>query len=321
MEEGPPEGLSNGAGGLSLLQWLVCGGCRWEHKTRFYRNLFLSLCYTHTHTHTWQLIVVPAEPSVCNNSWCCQVRAQQTCPDMWFTHGWMHSCDLPTHGTCVISIPTSSEIVFLSCVDTVGFGCLRRINSYFELAGVWDWSQLSRHLPSRLLFNCENCTNSLVLTHSSSSSSGQRVGASGDRFSGLPVGSHPHQLPAHHRRHTRPVRHDPVQAAIRHRGEFDTHAGEIQVDFKFPWALSEILFACFLSKCNDRRSVSAVRSLAGDVDDLERFHHLLLPGGRRSVQSKEIFVLRLSRKGDRGTSQRLRPSLHLLAAAQGCDFR
>lgn len=37
-------------------------------------------------------------------------------------------------------------------------------------------------------------------------------------------------------------------------------------------------------------SFSAVRSLAGDVDDLERFHHLFLPGGRRSVQSKEVYL-------------------------------
>lgn len=36
-------------------------------------------------------------------------------------------------------------------------------------------------------------------------------------------------------------------------------------------------------------SFSVVRSLAGDVDDLERFHHLFLPGGRRFVQSKEIY--------------------------------
>lgn len=41
------------------------------------------------------------------------------------------------------------------------------------------------------------------------------------------------------------------------------------------------------------RSLSAVRSLAGDVDDLERFHHLFLPGGRRSVQSKEYIFLSL----------------------------
>lgn len=41
------------------------------------------------------------------------------------------------------------------------------------------------------------------------------------------------------------------------------------------------------------RSFSAVRSLAGDVDDLERFHHLFLPGGWRSVQSKEYIFLSL----------------------------
>lgn len=35
--------------------------------------------------------------------------------------------------------------------------------------------------------------------------------------------------------------------------------------------------------------LSAVRSLAGHVDDLECFHHLFLPGGWRSVQSKKTF--------------------------------
>lgn len=35
--------------------------------------------------------------------------------------------------------------------------------------------------------------------------------------------------------------------------------------------------------------LSAVRSLDGDVDDLECFHHLFLPGGWRSVQSKKAF--------------------------------
>lgn len=51
---------------------------------------------------------------------------------------------------------------------------------------------------------------------------GQRAGAAGDRLPGLPVGSHPDQLHPHHRRHPRPVRHHPVPAEIRQRGEFHT---------------------------------------------------------------------------------------------------
>lgn len=45
-------------------------------------NVSHSLSLTRAHTHTHSRIVVPAEPSVSNNSRCCQVQAQQTCPDM-----------------------------------------------------------------------------------------------------------------------------------------------------------------------------------------------------------------------------------------------
>lgn len=52
---------------------------------------------------------------------------------------------------------------------------------------------------------------------------GQCSGASGDRLPGIPVGSHPDQLPPHHHRHLRTLRHNPVPTAIRHRGEFYAH--------------------------------------------------------------------------------------------------
>lgn len=67
-----------------------------------------------------------------------------------------------------------------------------------------------------LLFLAANLLSSLLLPP------GQRVGASGDRLPGLPVGSHPDQLPPHHHRHPWPVWHDSVQAEICYWGEFYT---------------------------------------------------------------------------------------------------
>lgn len=91
---------------------------------------------------------------------------------------------------------------------------------------------LSKNIPSPLVSN-------ILLFFSSCSSSGQCVGASGDRFPGLPVGSHPHQLPAHHRRHTGPVWHDSVQAEICHRGEFDTNM-QAYSQFSFSFSFGEL---------------------------------------------------------------------------------
>lgn len=60
----------------------------------------------------------------------------------------------------------------------------------------------------------------LISPHPLPISPGQCLGTSGDRFPGLPVGSHSDQLLTHHHRHPRPVRHYSVQTEIRHRSEF-----------------------------------------------------------------------------------------------------
>lgn len=57
-----------------------------------------------------------------------------------------------------------------------------------------------------------------------------------------------------------------------------------------PAAQKKCCWIIFLSDClSPFVSVSAVRSLARRVDDLECFYHLFLPGGWRSFKSKEAF--------------------------------
>lgn len=149
---------------------------------------------------------------------------------MWFTQGWVHPCDLNTHGMHVIS---SLENVQRWCFCRSYYS-----NSRFWLLKLQQWGKtLKPNTVYRLLFQISRSvrviaakswekhlqSNVLLLFFPSCCSSGQCVGASGDRFPGLPVGSHPHQLSAHHCCHTGPVWYHSVQAQICHRGEFDTN--------------------------------------------------------------------------------------------------